>query len=128
MTTLENAARQALEALEEYQNEGAPFMSCDAAVEALSQALEQPVQEPVRWLYDWKNDGLTVTDWVTSDKDEAYAEGHTNIRPLYTAPQPARKWVGLTDEEIAQVIGDPLDEIYLSDFRKVISALKERNT
>ena len=47
MTTLENAARQALEALEEYQSKGAPFMSCDAAVEALRKALEQPKQEPV---------------------------------------------------------------------------------
>ena len=42
MTTLEKAARQALDALEEYQNNGAPFMSCDAAVETLRQALEQP--------------------------------------------------------------------------------------
>jgi hypothetical protein len=45
MNTLEQAARQALEALEEYQNNGAPFMSCDAAVDALRQALEQPKRE-----------------------------------------------------------------------------------
>ena len=44
MTTLEQAARQALEALEEYQNKGAPFMSCDAAINALRQALENAAQ------------------------------------------------------------------------------------
>jgi hypothetical protein len=47
MTTLEQAARQALEALEEYQSKGAPFMACDAAVEALREALEQPANESV---------------------------------------------------------------------------------
>ena len=43
--------------------------------------------------------------------------------PLVT-PKP---WVGLTDEEIAQVVGSPLDEVYLTDFRRVIAKLKERN-
>jgi DNA-directed RNA polymerase specialized sigma24 family protein len=38
-----------------------------------------------------------------------------------------RAWVGLTDEEIAQTVGSPLDEVYLSDFRRVIAKLKERN-
>jgi hypothetical protein len=36
--------RQALEALEEYQAKGAPFMSCDAAVAALRAAIEQAEQ------------------------------------------------------------------------------------
>ena len=39
-----------------------------------------------------------------------------------------RIWVGLTDEEIAQTVGSPLDEVYLADFRRVIAKLKERNT
>jgi hypothetical protein len=39
-----------------------------------------------------------------------------------------KPWVGLTDEEIAQVVGSLLDEVYLADFRKVIAKLKERNT
>jgi hypothetical protein len=38
------------------------------------------------------------------------------------------EWVGLTDEEIAQTVGSPIDEVYLSDFRRVIEKLKERNT
>ena len=38
-----------------------------------------------------------------------------------------REWVSLTDEEIAQAVGSPIDEVYLSDFRKVEAKLKERN-
>jgi hypothetical protein len=38
-----------------------------------------------------------------------------------------KPWVGLTDEEIAQVVGSPLDEVYLTDFRRVIAKLKEKN-
>jgi hypothetical protein len=34
--------------------------------------------------------------------------------------------VELTDEEIAQAVGSPIDEVYLSDFRKVLSKLKEK--
>jgi hypothetical protein len=35
--------------------------------------------------------------------------------------------VELTDEEIAQAVGSPLDEVYLADFRKVMAKLKEKN-
>ena len=44
-----------------------------------------------------------------------------------TAP-PKREWVGLTDEEIAQTVGSPIDEVYLVDFRKVIEKLRSKNT
>jgi hypothetical protein len=36
------------------------------------------------------------------------------------------EWVSLTDEEIAQAVGSPIDEVYLKDFRKVIAKLKEK--
>lgn len=39
-----------------------------------------------------------------------------------------REWVGLTDEEIAEAVGDPIDSVYLADFRKVEAKLKEKNT
>ena len=51
MTTLREAAQQALEALEEYQSKGAPFMACDGAVAALRAALAQQ-DEPV-WMHPW---------------------------------------------------------------------------
>ena len=38
-----------------------------------------------------------------------------------------REWVGLTDEEITEAVGSPLDEVYLSDFRKVEAKIKEKN-
>jgi len=41
--------------------------------------------------------------------------------------EPMREWVGLTDAEIAEAVGNPLDEVYLVDFRKVIAKLKEKN-
>jgi len=41
--------------------------------------------------------------------------------------QGRREWVNLTDVEIAQSVGSPLDEVYLADFRKVIAKLKEKN-
>ena len=47
--------------------------------------------------------------------------------PLYTAP-PNRKWVELTDDQIAEAVGDPLDMVYLQDFRKVLAKCKEVNT
>ena len=41
MTTLRKAAQQALEALQEYQSNGAPFLACDRAATALRAALAQ---------------------------------------------------------------------------------------
>jgi hypothetical protein len=62
--------------------------------------------------------------WVT----EIYSVPRGNCTfPLYTAP-PKREWVGLTDEEIAQAVGSPIDEVYLVDFRKVIEKLRSKNT
>ena len=48
MTDLRTAAQQALEALEEYQSNGAPFLACDGAVAALKAALTQQADKPQR--------------------------------------------------------------------------------
>jgi len=43
--------------------------------------------------------------------------------------EPDELWVGLTDEEIAEAVGNrSLNETYLRYFRKVIAKLKEKNT
>ena len=68
--------------------------------------------------YDLEREGHDF--WVSRQKGK-----HTV--PLYTTP-PKREWVGLTDDEIAQAVGSPIDEVYLVDFRKVIEKLKEKNT
>jgi hypothetical protein len=58
------AMKKALEALEEYQAKGAPFMSCDSAVVALRQAIEQA--EKREWV------GLTDDDiWEVYKKHDA---------------------------------------------------------
>jgi hypothetical protein len=44
----------------------------------------------------------------------------------HTPPQ--RTWVGLTDEEIAEALGDEIDSVYMTDFRRVEAKLKEKNT
>ena len=49
---------------------------------------------------------------------------------LYCAwcSQSQHEWVGLTDDEVAEAVGSPLDEVYMADFRKVEAKLKEKNT
>ena len=97
MTDLRTAAQQALEALEEYQSKGAPFMACDGAVAALRAALAQQdeqVQEPVAWRFK----AMIGLPWSLSDdgyyisckRDQRYF-----VEALYTAPpqrQPLAEW------------------------------------
>jgi len=68
---------------------------------------------------------LTAEQWL----DWALAQ---EPRGKNSLPTPHKEWVGLTDEEIAQTVGSPIDEVYLVDFRKVIeklrSATHERQT
>jgi hypothetical protein len=82
-------------------------------------------QEPVAWVRDLTS---PQPHCVTSIKYLSIADTDAGVKyiPVYAAP-PKREWVGLTDEEIAQVVGSPLDEVYLTDFRRVIAKLKERN-
>jgi len=49
------------------------------------------------------------------------------LHSFAVVPVAKREFVGLTDEEIAQTVGSPIDEVYLSDFRNVEAKLKERN-
>ena len=96
MTDLRTAAQQALEALEEYQSKGAPFLACDGAAAALRAALAQqdePVQEPVAYIHRQGN------HWEVSERfllDDEKARGWTE-EPLYLAPPQCKP---LTDEEI----------------------------
>jgi hypothetical protein len=93
---------------------------CGVTIAALRQAIEQAEkQEPVPV-------GITCQLWLHGC---ALFDGIDlpNETLLYTAP-PKREWIGLTDEEIAQVVGSPIDEVYLVDFRRVMAKLKERNT
>jgi hypothetical protein len=94
------------------------------AITALRQALETE-QEPVAWISDspTKGNGKQL-HWT---KSEAW-RWSSNITPLYTAP-PKRKWVGLTDEEISEVIDDVLEGGgWLDVSRALEAAIKRKNT
>jgi hypothetical protein len=52
-----------------------------------------------------------------------------SVTPLYTAP-PQREWVGLTDEEIEDLWGEPVDLMYSGNYnaiRAIEAKLKEKN-
>ena len=113
MTLLEQAARQALEALEDYRYRGAPF-ACIPAINALQQALEQK-QEPVAWMY---SDAQGRTTLVKSN-----VAPYEDATPLYAEP-PKREWVGLTEEEAA----DCWSTSAVKSWKNIEAKLKEKNT
>ena len=69
--------------------------------------------------FDQDMDGSMVPEefgqWVLADDLQKFAEVSV------------REWVELTDAEIAEAVGCPIDEVYLSDFRKVEAKIKEKN-
>jgi len=122
MSTLRQAAQQALEALKSAAIFVDSFRGQKATQEAIADlraALEQPEQEPVAWME-------ATTGSVASDHEKKMGyvlDGIFNI-PLYTAsPPPQRQWVGLTEEEVSAL---SLSRRYL--VREVEAKLKERNT
>jgi hypothetical protein len=75
-------------------------------------------------LQEMSDIGQEIEPWDTSDM--AHRSGGLTI---YDDIQEYQKpWVGLTDKEIAQTVGSPIDEVYLVDFRRVIEKLRSKNT
>jgi hypothetical protein len=97
-------------------------------------------------------EAITPAVWVCMDNDRVMRfrfdkpKDIKNWKPMYSEPpqedwqaiaadqamtiamMKQRQWVGLTDEQIAEAVGSPVDEVYLADFRKVEAKLKEKNT
>lgn len=131
------AMQMALEALEE-ANQTMSFEYSQEdyyleAINALRQALETEKQEPVAWRtfdgeggYDYRSYEMNET------YDKEWAERNPNhkgwVEPLYTAPL-KREWVGLTYEEIGEVIsGQFAERNYWVKITKALEAkLKEKN-
>jgi hypothetical protein len=124
MTTLREAAQQALEALEmltDCYDDSAVGLEIDA-IKALRAALadhnEEVLEmvEPVAWMGVPVMPGRYKEAVFCSDKNLARQwdySGHLGlgrliVTPLYTAPQPIRR---LTDEEIAQALAEPLEPV-----------------
>ena len=112
MTTLREAAQQALEALEFYKGCYGASPAEETTITALRAALAEPVQEPVAWvlaLPDGRLDRLSVVAYDDEAEEmlQRSIAGCTLV-PLYPAP-PQRK--PLTDEEIEQIAdGIPVDD------------------
>ena len=92
MNDLKTAAQQALEALEEYQSKGAPFLACDGAVDNLRAALaqqEEPAQEPA--FHGFMSDDGTQVDVCFSPsaprRDGTYATAYYTAPPHRVAQQ-----------------------------------------
>ena len=87
MTNLEQAARQALEALQLCANGEDNTMLTRDALGALRQALEQPKQEPVAWMTEYGNimHANTRAKWVEFDGGRGCERFADYVIPLYTA-------------------------------------------
>ena len=86
---------------------------------------EQAEQEPVAWHHP-KCDGQCIACLIEKAVEDAYGTKGRDymLRHINAAPVRTKD---LTDDEIAQAVGSPLDEVYLADFRAVIAAYKEKN-
>jgi len=114
------AMKQALEIIKNMRSgygDDYPTEKERKTITALRQAIEEAEkQEPVAWLHpDKKVDVVVPTSLTWFDKP----------LPLYTAP-PRKEWVGLTDEEIKNILDCGREG--LIDIKKAEQILKDKNT
>ena len=135
MTDLRKAAEMALEALDSDN----PDIQLRAAI-ALRQSLETE-QEPVAWRYAL-DASVEGPRWIYIDKDphqwlQGPAMVNAAIEELHTSPQPSKPWVGLTDEELAEIDGVEMKYIGTGEYvidgeyefaRAIETKLREKNT
>jgi hypothetical protein len=141
MTTLREAAQQALEAMENCTSEhGHRCTRCDSEVDeggrvvtALRAALaqEEQEQEPVAWRIRRID---PVRDWTLMYRRPTTEEQFSNmeVQPLYAAP-PRREWKSLSGEEVKTAIGASEDfwaksSLWITSIARAFEAkLKELN-
>jgi hypothetical protein len=134
------STRQALRtAIEQAINACGPGAGClhkVARIEALEQELATikeslTVQEPVAWMTHAHEPLPMFHRTYAAAKDWG-----ANPMPLYTSPQPQREWVGLTEDEIWEVIRPLcvtdrvctiLITIGIAEYRAIEAKLKEKN-
>ena len=127
MTTLREAAQQALEALEYHVEQTRPIWKTSQAIDALRAALEQPDR-----VQQQRDAGYTRRPTLREMAEQPVALMDAplllNGQPLFTHP-PRREWRGLTDTERAAVQFEsfkrglsPLEFMELHE-----AALKEKN-
>ena len=112
--TKDEALKMAIEALDDL--ELCDYKTAHKAINACKEALEQPAQEPMCW---W-NETMGFDGFVFNRDD--------TLTPLYTHPH---QWQGLTDDEIEEIIGEPIESMYsghYNGYRAIEQALKEKNS
>ena len=115
-TDLRAAARQALEALENAEEDG----NCEyGATTALRAALEQPEQEPVAY---WHKPNQEDEEFIHA---QAVNGKCPDCVPLFTHP-PRREWRSLSEEEV-NALWASHDKTGEQITRAIEAALKERN-
>jgi hypothetical protein len=127
------AMKQALEALETCMY---PQQKQIQAITSLRQAIEQAEkQEPVAWITHESKWRLTGGGNAGGTVPVHAKQSNTAKYPLYTTPQPQRKWVGLTDDERDDIWNqycDEMGEASINDALDIVQAieksLKEKNT
>jgi hypothetical protein len=107
------------------------FQGKQELAEALRQAIEQAEkQKPVAWMLECQTMTGDTTWYLSWSQSGAVMcnrlKGKEHEKPLYTAPQ--REWVGLTDEDIAELRREGAHSVSDKDFRAIEVKLKEKNT
>ena len=91
-----------------------------------------PQPEPVAWMYEFGTDNADAVNDVRWYKNVSLTKPHGMVRdvvPLYTAP-PKKEWVGLNDDEIEDLWGEPIRLMYSGHYnaiRAIEAKLKEKN-
>ena len=86
--------------------------------------------EPVAWMYPSDYEKCLTSEHVaevTSVECTSVRTGEKTTIPLYTRPQPAAQWVGLTDEEIEDACWTEVDRRLTSFARDIEAKLREKN-
>ena len=77
------------------------------------QKSDKSIHEPVAWIYNGNLHWTDPTEWATDE-----------VIPLYTAP-PSKEWIGLTDEEVKNILDCGRGEFIA--IKKTEAKLKEKN-
>jgi hypothetical protein len=113
-----------------YKNtEQSPYTQIYEAIDAINVELAKPEQEPVAQIR------IKNGHWIDTPRSAKTKSLPDGLHDLYTAP-PRKEWVGLTDEEIKEVLdlnvapwslsGVALQHV-MDDARALEAKLKEKN-